>query len=178
MPMKIAMTTPNSETAVRPRLIDHQALDVDGNLAHENGRARKQQGERDQVVEHAVADRFAKCVARDVNDARAHTAVPRVFPAVCGCECLQLLHKISFQRSAQRSNRDQPDALAAQRVNGGVLLILRKHRANRVSGDVAFRAQGLHRRRNLRALPDHFHFALNCRRSNLPPRPRRAIRLC
>ncbi len=51
---------------------DHQALDVDGNLSHENGRAGKQQGESDQVIENAVANRFAKRVRGNVNDARAH----------------------------------------------------------------------------------------------------------
>ena len=76
---------------------------------------------------------------------------------------LQLLHEVRLQRSAQRSDCDQPDALAPQRVNRRVLLFLRQNRAHRVAGDVAFRAQRLHRRRNLRALPNHLHFALHRR---------------
>src|SRR5271169_4842502 len=44
---------------------DYEALDADGNLADENRRADHHQGEKNQVVEDAVANRFAKGVHGD-----------------------------------------------------------------------------------------------------------------
>ena len=81
MPMKIAMTTPNRETAVSPKIDDDQLLDFNRNLAHENGCSREQQGEGDQVVEYAVAHGFAESVGGNVGDTGSHALLPTLVSA-------------------------------------------------------------------------------------------------
>ena len=63
----------------QPQVDDDQALDIDGNLADQNRCPGKQQGKRDQVVQHAIAYRLAKSVEGDVTDPRVHTPTPRRF---------------------------------------------------------------------------------------------------
>ena len=41
MPMKMAITTPKSETAVRPRFTT-ETLDIDRDFTHQDGRPREQ----------------------------------------------------------------------------------------------------------------------------------------
>jgi len=62
---------------------DHQFFDVDGNLAYEDSRSREQQGESDEVVQHAVPYRFAKSVGRNVQDTGFHVVLPAVVSARC-----------------------------------------------------------------------------------------------
>ena len=50
----------------QPEIDDDQAFDLDGDLTDEDGRAGQQQRERNQVVEDAVANRFAECVRGDM----------------------------------------------------------------------------------------------------------------
>src|ERR1700683_3925343 len=78
-----------------------------------------------------------------------------------GFGTLQFLHKISLERSANRYDRNQTQALAAQRIDGRILLVLADDGAHSVTGDVTFRAQRFHRGRHLRTLPDYFHLALH-----------------
>src|SRR4029077_9640811 len=58
---------------------DHELLDVDGNLADQDGGAGEQQRKRDQVVEHAVADGLAERVRCDASDPLVHARLPAVF---------------------------------------------------------------------------------------------------
>jgi hypothetical protein len=62
---------------------DDQLFDVDGDLADQDCRAGKQQGEGDQVIEHAVADGFAKSVKGDMGDTVAQAILPAVVPELC-----------------------------------------------------------------------------------------------
>jgi hypothetical protein len=66
-----------------PEVDDDQFFDVDRNLAHQDGRSRQQNGESDEVVEHAVSHRFAKSIGRNVHDARFHAILPAVVSARC-----------------------------------------------------------------------------------------------
>ena len=65
----------------------HQAFDVDRDLSDQNRRSRHQQGEHDQVVEHAVAHRFAEGVGGNMYDARVHTLTPAFAPTVASAGC-------------------------------------------------------------------------------------------
>src|SRR5208283_3266353 len=58
-----------------PEIDDDQLLDLNRNLAHENGRPREQKRESDQIVEHAVAYRFAEGIGGNVGDAGVHTVL-------------------------------------------------------------------------------------------------------
>src|SRR5271163_4548950 len=80
-----------------------------------------------------------------------------------GFGAAQLLDKVSLKRSPHRRDRDQAEALAAQGIDHGILLVLIHDGADAVSGNVALRAQSLDRGWDLRAMPDHFHFPLNAR---------------
>src|SRR4029077_4023029 len=60
--------------------VDHdQPLHVHRDLPHQDRRPRKQKCKRDQVVEHAVANGFAKSVVGNVSDTRVHAIAPAVF---------------------------------------------------------------------------------------------------
>src|SRR5271166_1171290 len=67
----------------QPKVDHHQAFYANGNLPHQNGRSGHQQGKRDQVIENAIAHRFAKSVGGDVYDSSAHRVTPAT--ALFGC---------------------------------------------------------------------------------------------
>src|ERR1017187_9413889 len=78
-----------------------------------------------------------------------------------GLGAAQFLDKISLERSAYWSDRNQALPLTAQRIDHSVLLAFVNDGADPVSGDMAFRAQSLDRGWYLRSVPDHLHLALN-----------------
>src|ERR1700683_1535239 len=67
----------------QPQVDDDQTLYVDGNLTNENGGPRKQQGEGDQVIENAIANRLAESVKRNIKHAWAHDLFPTVVWECC-----------------------------------------------------------------------------------------------
>src|SRR6202043_2450660 len=60
----------NKRNGAQSQADDHDLFNSYGNLPDENCRTHHQQREEDQIVENAVADRFAKCVQADSSDVR------------------------------------------------------------------------------------------------------------
>ena len=65
---------PESRNRRKAEIDDDEPVDADGNLSHQNCRADHHQREEDQVVENAVAHRFAERIDGDDSRHRAHRA--------------------------------------------------------------------------------------------------------
>ncbi len=120
-----------------------KTLDADGNLADQDGRSRHQQRERDQVIENAIAHRFAEGVGGDVYNSSAHCVAfignPHCVTPATALDGCSLRTKYSSSEVRTGINDMTRSCSRRRAFKGCVLIALKKHGADGVAGDVAIR---------------------------------------
>ncbi len=160
--MKMAMTTPNRETAVRSEVYDDQMFDVDRDFADQNGRCGNQQRKSDQVIEHAIRT-ASRNVLKAIERIREFTRL-LLSPVVPLARSRGGVSEVVLlERTSHRRQRDQPHVLAAQCFESRILMLLWQNGAHHVTTYSSLSSQTLEARRNRLSAEDNLNLSFGLR---------------